>query len=693
MKNIIFVSCMLSYFFQYAQSDLHCGADAAMKAFYKQHPGAETQVEALQMGSASLQNKSVNAVSYTIPVVFHILHIGGPENISDAQVRDAMVILNRDYAKRNADTALIIPEFKAIADSTAIHFALATKDPSGNCTNGIIHYLDADTDWNSSSLTLYQYTWDPSRYMNVYVVKTITLSNGFPAAGYTYFPGTFPTGAPGDAIVVLNNYLGSIGTAHSYLSRTLTHEVGHWLGLRHVFGNQGTGIGCTGAGADDLISDTPPTSGFVSCPDLSDPSSYQLCTPGQSENFQNYMDYSYCTHMFTQQQALMMRNTLQAGTAGRNNLWSATNLAATGITNPNTTCVPIADFKFNRSETCAGVPVVFTDASNNAQATSYNWSFPGGTPSSSSLASPTVTYSTPGLYSVSYSSGTTAGSSATVTKNSIIKVVGLSANHTAPFSEGFESHPLPGNNWDVGSSNGSVTWEQSYEAAYSGVWSARLPALGNTRFASAFMISPMFNISTLLSPTLSFKLATADLNPAHINTLKVLASTDCENTWTEVYSKTGAALVTTTSSMNPFIPSALTEWRAETISLSPFLGSSHISFKFVYKRDSISGASNVFLDDINISGTVGLASLNEDMLYELFPNPANETVTLRFSYTPGLKVFVSDVLGHVIRSGDESIETGTYTFPVGKQTCFSSGMYFVTIRNGEKTTVKKLIVN
>lgn len=101
----------------------------------------------------------------------------------------------------------------------------------------------------------------------------------------------------------------------------------------------------------------------------------------------------------------------------------------------------------------------------------------------------------------------------------------------------------------------------------------------------------------------------------------------------------------------------------------------------------------MFLDDINISGTVGLTSLSENELYELFPNPANETVSLRFNYTPGLKIFVSDVLGHIIRSADESIQTGTYTFPVGKQTRFSPGMYFVTIQNGEKTTVKKLIVN
>lgn len=692
MKNIIFTFCVFSYFFQYAQSDLRCGTDVVMKTFYSQHPGAEARQKALRMEAAQTQNRILNA-SYTIPVVFHILHINGPENISDAQVRDAMTILNIDYAKKNADTVFIIPEFKAIADSTKIQFALATKDPSGNCTNGIIHYADVNTDWDDTSPNIYQYTWDPTKYMNVYVVKTITLSSGFSAAGYAYFPGSLPAGHPRDGIVLLNNYLGSVGTASSYLSRVLTHEAGHWLGLPHVFGSQGTGINCSGINADDFIADTPPTMGFTSCPDLSDPSSYQICTPGQSENFQNFMDYSYCTHMFTQMQAGSMQSTLQSGVSGRSNLSSNANLMATGIINPNTTCVPVADFKYNRSKTCVGVPVNFTDASNNAQATSYSWSFPGGTPSTSSQASPSVVYTTPGVYSVSYSSGTTAGSSAPITKSSLIKVVANTANHTAPFSEGFESLSLPGNNWDVGSSNGSITWEQSFDASYSGSFSAKLPSLGHTRLASTFMTSPVFDLGTLSSPKLTFRLATADLNPAHINTLKVLASTDCESTWTELYSKTGAALATTTSAMDPFIPASLSQWRNETVSLSQVQGSPHVSFKFLYKRDSIPGASNVFVDDINISGTVGLASLQEETLYELFPNPATETVTLRFESNAGLKLSITDVLGQTTRLGDEIIQTGTYTFAVGKQTSYLPGIYFITVQNGDRTSTKKLIVH
>jgi hypothetical protein len=189
MKYIFQIICLLSYFIQTAQSDLHCGTDVIMRAYYQAHPEIESQKKEYDQNPAKAKKKIVNS-TFTVPIVFHILHINGPENVSDAQVIDAVRILNRDFAKQNPDTVFIIPEFKALADSTRIQFVLATIDPNGNCTNGILHYYDTDTDWNNTSSTLYQNTWDPTMYLNVYIVKSITMSNGFGAAGYTYFPGT-----------------------------------------------------------------------------------------------------------------------------------------------------------------------------------------------------------------------------------------------------------------------------------------------------------------------------------------------------------------------------------------------------------------------------------------------------------------------------------------------------------------------
>lgn len=685
-QGFLFILLLIS-FSSFSQSHLHCGTDVAMRKFYQAHPGAEQQRKAHLINS--VKKRAANSATYTIPVVFHILHLGGPENISDAQVKDALTILNRDFSKHNADTAFIIPEFKLLADSTKIQFALATLDPNGICTNGIIHYYDTDTDWDESSPTLYQYTWDPTRYMNVYVVRTITLSSGFGAAGYTYFPGSFSPGDPMDAIVVLNNYFGSIGTGNSFLSRVMTHEVGHWLGLAHVFGfSNGAGVDCTG---DDFISDTPTTQGFLSCPNASDPASYQICTPGISENYQNYMDYSYCVKMFTQEQALSMQFTIQSGVSGRDNLCSAPNLISTGVLNSTITCVPEADFKYNRSKTCVGTPVTFMDASTNATATSYTWTFAGGTPASSNAQNPTVVYNTPGVYSVTYRSASSGGSSTPVTKSNIITVVTNTASYNASFFEGFESNTLPNNDWDVFNTSGGAFWQQSSDASYGGAFSAKLSSVNNTRLAASSMVSPVIDISSLSAPVLNFRLAAAESNTAHINNLKVFASTDCENTWIEIYSKTGSTLVTTGSTMNPFIPSSLSQWRGEVVSLSPVAGSNQVKFKFTYTRDTVAGASNVFIDNINLSNFTGLHPMEEIASFDVFPNPARESVTInRSSHVPAT-IFITDVLGQVIEIPGE--KAGSYTLPVGQNTVFKPGIYFVSMLVNGSLLTKKLVVN
>ena len=161
--------------------------------------------------------------------MFHILHLGGPENISDAQVLDALYVLNRDFRKQNPDTNTIVNDFKALAADANLEFRLATKDEFGNCTNGITRHYDARTNWDTD-MSNYFTTWNPTKYLNIYVVNNITIG----AAGYTYLPGS----APGymDAIVMRHDYVGTMGTGSLYTSRALTHEVGHWFNLQHVWG-------------------------------------------------------------------------------------------------------------------------------------------------------------------------------------------------------------------------------------------------------------------------------------------------------------------------------------------------------------------------------------------------------------------------------------------------------------------------
>ncbi len=693
MKRLFTIISIVFASFPLLSQDMHCATDRIMQKIYDQNPQLRARKMEEDKRTQALQNKpSSTSATYVIPVVFHILHLDGPENISDEQVKDAVRILNRDYARKNSDTTEIIPAFKNLADSMKIQFVLATKDPQGNCTNGIKHYYDPDTDWDENSQTLYSHTWDPTKYMNVYVVRRIILSSGFGAAGYTYFPGTWATGDQHDAIVVLNNYFGSIGTGSNFLSRVLTHEVGHWLDLYHVFGaTNGAGVDCSG---DDFVNDTPPTPGYLNCPNPAAPSQYQICTPGVSENFQNYMDYSYCCRMFTQGQGQRMQLALQNPIVGRDNLVSNANLIATGVINPNGDCVPIADFKYSRTKTCVGTAVTFTDASWNGQPTGYSWTFSGGTPSSSTASVVTVVYNLPGSYSVIHSSSNLAGSSTPIAKSNVIQVTTASPQYTAPWSEGFENLTQLNANWITYSSSGSTKWEQSSDASALGSYSAKLNATDNTRKNLTTLISP--RISTSGGPlALSFDLAAAEITSNHVNNLKAFLSIDCGDTWTLVYDKTGQNLVTSPSHSTTFIPKPI-DWRQEVTVLSSAFVSKTVMVKFEYKRDTIPGASNVFIDNINIFPYSSLEELKENVAnIQIYPVPSKGELTLNVfvKQKSTWRVSLKDILGRELEVLEASdVEAGMQTRTYSLNEKYPEGVYFLNLQAGGQNYTRKIIL-
>ncbi|MBL7931265.1 MAG: T9SS type A sorting domain-containing protein [Bacteroidia bacterium] len=691
MKNLFTLLGLLVLSAPLLAQDMHCGTDGVMKAIYDKNPHLLQKKMAEDKKTQALQAKLIPNSTYVIPVVFHILHMDGPENISDDQVKDGLRILNRDFAKKNPDTTEIIPAFKNLADSMKIQFVLATKDPLGNCTNGIKHYYDPDTDWDENSPSLYSHTWDPTKYMNVYIVRKIIFNSGFGAAGYTYFPGTWPIGDSHDAIVVLNNYFGSIGTGSNFLSRVLTHEVGHWLDLYHVFGGtNGAGIDCSG---DDYVNDTPTSLGYLNCPNPSVPSQYQICTPGVSENFQNYMDYSYCCRMFTPGQGQRMQLALQNNISGRDNLVSNANLVATGVINPNGDCVPIADFKFSRVKTCVGTAVTFTDASWNGQPTSYSWTFAGGTPASSTASVVTVTYNNAGNYSVIHSSSNSAGNSTPIGKANLIQVVSNTAQFSAPWSEGFENLSQLNTNWTTYSSSGSTKWEQSSDASYSGTYSAKLDASDNTRKNLTALVSPMVNVSAISNPHFTFKLAAAEVTTNHINNLKVSASIDCGDTWTVIYDKTGQNLVTTSKNNSDFVP-LKSDWRTEIMSLQQIASATSATFKFEYKRDTIPAANNIYIDDINILTSTSLNDVNADENnIQIYPVPATDELNVlqKLKNPQDVTFTLRDLMGRELMTSTNYMEAGEQKKTMNLNQ--PAGIYFIHIKWEEGNYSQKLVIS
>jgi hypothetical protein len=244
-----------------------CNTDEAMNEVFAADPSAKVRYDeeqeklriAVEAYEKSLQNKKVGAAfQYTIPVVFHILHQGGTENIPDANCIAALANINNDYAASGSDIGTISPLFSSLYINSDIKFMLAHKDPYGNCTSGINHYEDANTDWDRSkfnnSVVNFAYTgtgagkWNPTKYLNIYVIRQICTSpgvcpscSGGCVVGYTFKPGTWPSGDPHDAFVIRSDYVNGNITS----TRTLSHEIGHWLNLSHTFGNTNNpGVTC-----------------------------------------------------------------------------------------------------------------------------------------------------------------------------------------------------------------------------------------------------------------------------------------------------------------------------------------------------------------------------------------------------------------------------------------------------------------
>src|SRR6218665_158105 len=246
-----------------ASAQLNCGATEATQKLYAQHPELVAAEAAYE---AEIQNLIHNATPeqrdgttvYVIPIVFHIIHQNGPENIPDANIFDQVAILNRDYRKLNADTATVVDAMKPLIADSYVELRLRQIDPNGNCTNGIDRIYSHKT--NSADDYSKLNGWPRDKYLNVWTVKTIGDAG---VAGYAYYPSAVSGPLfPVDGVLILHDYIGSLSPSSASHSRALTHEIGHYLNLQHTWGNTNDpNVAC----GDDQVTDTPPTKGHVAC--------------------------------------------------------------------------------------------------------------------------------------------------------------------------------------------------------------------------------------------------------------------------------------------------------------------------------------------------------------------------------------------------------------------------------------------
>jgi len=358
------------------------------EAAFQRDPTLRQQNEKLELALYDFLNKKQKAEKalpplYVLPVVVHIIHDNGPENIPDATVIQGIQDLNDAYA----NVAYYDP---ATGVDTKIQFCLARRDTLGNLTTGITRNQSPLTNMlmDVDDITVKNLNrWDPTQYINIWLVRSICDSGGgCGVAGYAYFPGSH--GNPEDGIMMEANFFGSSHGA----SGVQIHEMGHYLGLYHTFQGGCTNNDCLADG--DRVCDTPPDQSTAAVPCGMTANSCLTDTDSgfatdQNDLIEDYMDYGdfNCWSVFTQGQADRMQ-------------WHIENvryslLASKACLDP---CASALMASFSASATAVNVGAAVNFSSTSTNSTNLNWTLDGAPFSTATNLS--YTFGTEGSFEV-----------------------------------------------------------------------------------------------------------------------------------------------------------------------------------------------------------------------------------------------------------------------------------------------------
>lgn len=330
MKKIFTIVAAIAMAVSYAQAQRSCGSMEHLQQMSEDPQVVERRMQIEAFTEEWVRNNGGDRALVTIPVVVHVVYNTATENISDAQIQSQIDVLNADFRKLNSDASLVPSAFSSLAADANIEFCLASTDPNGASTTGITRTSTTATSFSTNDGVKFtssggRNAWDATKYLNIWVCD---ISGGI--LGYAQFPGG---SVSTDGVVIDYQYFGTIGTATAPFNkgRTATHEVGHWLNLYHIWGDDGTA--CTGS---DSVSDTPNQADEnYGCPVFPQVS----CSNGPNgDMFMNYMDYTddACMYMFSNGQASRMQALFAAGGARASLLTSN----GCGAPNPNVCNAP-----------------------------------------------------------------------------------------------------------------------------------------------------------------------------------------------------------------------------------------------------------------------------------------------------------------------------------------------------------------
>lgn len=662
----------------------------------------------VEKGIEKMQEKLLKGetphAQYTLPVVFHVIWNTAAQNVSDAQVTAMLAQANMDWSRTNTDAGNTPSSWLPVAANTDIQFCLATKDPSGNTTTGIVHKQTSTTSFSTNDNMKYSAqggddAWDVTKYLNIWICN---LSGGI--LGFA----NFPPASSNYGTVLHYITIGSLtnpnpsGGSFGY-GRTFSHEVGHNFTLQHIWDG-----GCPAGG--DGVTDTPgqqsPTSG---CPSGVKTDGCQASAPGIM--YQNYMDYTddLCYNLFTTGQKNKCQSTVAsyltsvANAASTNcNVAppSAVDAGISSIVTPNgTICAssftPVVTLKNYGANVLTSCTINYKIDNNPNQTFSWTGNLASNATTNVTLPNMTTTAGTHTFTSSTTASGdgNPGNDQSTSTFNS------ASSSMSTPVQEPFASAtPFPPTGWTVNNPDGATTWAYSF---------ANFPtSSGGSMYMDNYdynangqkdeFVSNPVSMANATSAQVTFQLAYQMYSdPATYmssDSLRIYVSTDCGVTWNNAYTKAHTALITVTPqfSTTEFTPSSAGQWRQETVSLNSYLPAQSMLVKFHQTTDY---ENNLYVDDINITSVVGINDADISNYISVYPNPSTGMVNVVISASNfgNASIIVTNLLGEVVaETGGNTAAQSKFSLNIEAQ---SAGVYFVKVKTDSGSAIQKVMLN